>query len=57
MTSTAARATRNITAVQRAAQIASSEELTRLERKLPWLATTGRGGAVHRTVRHGVGHH
>src|SRR5215475_10083030 len=31
----------NITAVQRAAQIASSEELTRLERKLPWLATTG----------------
>src|ERR1700760_2565141 len=31
----------NIPAVQRAAQIASSEELTRLERKLPWLATTG----------------
>ena len=31
----------NITAVQRAAQIASSEELTRLERRLPWLATTG----------------
>ena len=31
----------NITAVQRAAQIASSEELTRLERKLPLLATTG----------------
>jgi len=31
----------NIAAVQRAAQIASSEELTRLERKLPWLATTG----------------
>src|SRR5262249_40138756 len=31
----------NINAVQRAAQIASSEELTRLERKLPWLATTG----------------
>jgi biopolymer transport protein TolQ len=31
----------NIMAVQRAAQIASSEELTRLERKLPWLATTG----------------
>jgi biopolymer transport protein TolQ len=30
----------NIQAVQRAAQIASSEELTRLERKLPWLATT-----------------
>ena len=30
----------NIMAVQRAAQIASSEELTRLERKLPWLATT-----------------
>src|SRR5437899_1584545 len=27
----------NIAAVQRAAQIASSEELTRLERKLPWL--------------------
>ncbi len=31
----------NITAVQRATQIASSEELTRLERRLPWLATTG----------------
>jgi biopolymer transport protein TolQ len=31
----------NIMAVQRAAQIASSEELTRLERRLPWLATTG----------------
>jgi len=31
----------SITAVQRATQIASSEELTRLERRLPWLATTG----------------
>jgi biopolymer transport protein TolQ len=31
----------NLTAVQRAAQIAASEELTRLERRLPWLATTG----------------
>jgi biopolymer transport protein TolQ len=31
----------NLTAVQRAAQIASSEQLTRLERRLPWLATTG----------------
>jgi biopolymer transport protein TolQ len=31
----------NINAVQRAAQIASSEELTRLERRLPLLATTG----------------
>jgi len=28
-------------AVERAPQIASSEELTRLERRLPWLATTG----------------
>ena len=28
-------------AVQRAAQIASSEELTHLESRLPWLATTG----------------
>lgn len=27
--------------VQRAAQIASNEELTRLEERLPWLATTG----------------
>jgi len=32
---------KNPIAVQRAAQIASSEELTRLERSLPWLATTG----------------
>jgi biopolymer transport protein TolQ len=32
---------RNPTAVQRAMQIASSEELTRIERRLPWLATTG----------------
>jgi biopolymer transport protein TolQ len=32
---------RNLTSVQRATQIASSEELTRLERRLPWLATTG----------------
>jgi len=31
----------SITAVQRATQIASSEELTRLERRLTWLATTG----------------
>jgi biopolymer transport protein TolQ len=32
---------RNITAIQRATQIAASEEITRLERRLPWLATTG----------------
>lgn len=32
---------RNAVAVQRAMQIASSEELTRIERRLPWLATTG----------------
>ncbi len=31
----------NIETVKRSMQIASSEELTRLERKLPWLATTG----------------
>jgi biopolymer transport protein TolQ len=31
---------RNTTNVQRAMQIASSEELTRLERRLPWLAVT-----------------
>jgi biopolymer transport protein TolQ len=31
----------SINGIQRATQIASSEELTRLERKLPWLATTG----------------
>jgi biopolymer transport protein TolQ len=31
----------NVNAVQRAAQIAASEELTRLERRLPLLATTG----------------
>jgi len=31
----------NAKAVQRAMQISSSEELTRLERRLPWLATTG----------------
>jgi len=32
---------RNLTSIQRAAQIASSEEITRMERRLPWLATTG----------------
>jgi biopolymer transport protein TolQ len=32
---------RNPTSVQRAMQIASSEELTRFERNLPWLAITG----------------
>jgi biopolymer transport protein TolQ len=32
---------RNPISVQRAMQIASSEELTRFERRLPWLATTG----------------
>jgi biopolymer transport protein TolQ len=32
---------KNVVAVQRATHIASSEELTRLERRLPWLATTG----------------
>lgn len=31
----------NVLAVQRATQIASSEELTRMEERLPWLATTG----------------
>jgi len=30
-----------MTAIERATQIAASEELTRLERRLPWLATTG----------------
>lgn len=35
------RRAQNITAAQRATQIASSEELTRLERRMPWLATTG----------------
>src|SRR5271157_535194 len=30
-----------VTALQRATQIAASEELTRLESRLPWLATTG----------------
>ncbi len=34
------RSGRNPTAVQRAMQISSSEELTRLERRLPWLAIT-----------------
>ena len=33
--------TRNIAAVQRATQIASSEEMTQMESRLPWLATTG----------------
>ena len=32
---------RNLQAVQRAMQISSSEELTRLERRMPWLAITG----------------
>lgn len=34
-------AERKMIAIQRASQIATSEELTRLERRLPWLATTG----------------
>src|SRR5436305_6311918 len=32
---------RNIQAVQRGTQIASSEEMTQMESRLPWLATTG----------------
>src|ERR1700674_2342566 len=32
---------RNPTAIQRAMQIATSEEMTRFERNLPWLAITG----------------
>jgi biopolymer transport protein TolQ len=32
---------RSLASVQRGMQIAASEELTRLERRLPWLATTG----------------
>jgi biopolymer transport protein TolQ len=32
---------RNTVAVQRAMQIASTEELTRMESRLPWLATSG----------------
>ncbi len=31
----------NLTAIQRSMQIASSEEITRLERNIPWLAITG----------------
>lgn len=31
----------NLTSIQRAMQIASSEEITRLERNVPWLAITG----------------
>jgi len=31
----------NLTAIQRSMQIASSEEITRLERNVPWLAITG----------------
>ena len=34
-------AVRSIASVQRSLHIAASEELTRLERRLPWLATTG----------------
>ena len=34
-------AVKNVVAIQRATQIAASEQLTRLERRLPWLATTG----------------
>jgi biopolymer transport protein TolQ len=32
---------RKVVAIQRASQIATSEEMSRLERRLPWLATTG----------------
>jgi len=32
---------KSVTAIQRAMQIANSEELTRFERNLPWLAITG----------------
>jgi len=32
---------RNIDSVRRATQIAASEEMTRMESRLPWLATTG----------------
>lgn len=32
---------RSLTAVQRATQIAASEEMTQMEARLPWLATTG----------------
>jgi biopolymer transport protein TolQ len=31
----------NVVAIQRSMQVASSEEITRLERNLPWLAITG----------------
>jgi biopolymer transport protein TolQ len=34
-------AVRNLVAIQRAMQIAASEELTRFERNMPWLAITG----------------
>jgi biopolymer transport protein TolQ len=33
--------TRNLASVQRAVQIAASEEMTQMESRLPWLATTG----------------
>ena len=40
-TNDGARPLRSIAAIQRATQIAASEELTRMERRLPLLATTG----------------
>ena len=34
-------ASRSLTSIQRATQIAASEEMTHMESRLPWLATTG----------------
>ena len=47
----------NQVALERTLQLGMSEEITRLERNMNWLATTATVIAVHRIVRHGVGHH
>ena len=43
--------------VERAMRRAANQEITRLERALTFLATTASADAVHRPVRHRVGHH
>ncbi|PYX85723.1 MAG: flagellar motor protein MotA [Acidobacteria bacterium] len=50
-------AVRNTTAIQRSMQIASSEEISRLERNLPWLAIIGLFGTVWGIIDafHGLG--
>ena len=47
----------DIESIQRALDRARTMAITEMESRVPLLGTTASAGAVHRPVRHGLGHH